>query len=123
MGHSGLSGCSLNRSSSNNSTKRFLHTFLCLGRCATWQSRLQYLTILQAVHLLSLMSSDSALLQLAQTVSSVMMYVRAEVVIVKRNKVVPLPTQGSTFKTSKKIHCEINSSLLKSKNLIIVSDR
>ena len=68
MGHSGPSGGSLNNSSSNNSAARFLQAFLCFGRWATWQSRLQYFTILQAVHLLRLISSDSAFPQLAQLV-------------------------------------------------------
>ena len=69
IGHSYLSGGSLKSSSSNNSAARFLHAFLCCERCTIWQSRLQYFTILQAVHLLSLASSDSALLQLAHAVS------------------------------------------------------
>ena len=71
MGHSSLSGGSLNSSSSNNSAARFLHAFLCRGRCITWQLRQQYLTSLQAVHDLSLFSAVSPLPQLAHEVSAV----------------------------------------------------
>ena len=71
MGHSGLSEGSLKSSSSNNSAARLLQAFLCRDQCDAWQPRQQYLTILHAVHVLSLISSASALLQLAQTSSVV----------------------------------------------------
>lgn len=71
MGHSSLSGWSLNSSSSNNSAARFLQARLCFRRCDTWQSLQQYLTALQAVHVLSLHSSVSPVPQLAQNVNDV----------------------------------------------------
>ena len=70
MGHSSQSGGSLNNSSSNNSVARFLQAFLCCGRCATWHSRQQYFTNLQALHVLSLFSPASSLPQLAHEMSA-----------------------------------------------------
>ena len=49
----------MNRASSCNSAARFLHIFLCRGRCAIWQSRLQYLTSLHAVHAFKLSPPSS----------------------------------------------------------------
>ena len=50
IGQSSSGGGCLNNSSSCNSAERFLHGFLCCGRWAIWHSRLQYFTILHAVH-------------------------------------------------------------------------
>lgn len=72
IGHSPIllsSGC-LNNLSSRNSANRFLHAFLCCGRWFFWHSTLQYFTSLQAVHILSVMSSTAALPQLAHTSSA-----------------------------------------------------
>ena len=49
---------------------RFLHSFLCRGLWSFWQSTLQYLTSLQAVHFFNLMSPHSVLPQEAHTSSS-----------------------------------------------------
>ena len=42
----------MNSASSFSSAARFLHSFLCSGRCAIWQIALQYLTILQPLQIL-----------------------------------------------------------------------
>ena len=69
MGQSGASGESLNSSSSNIiSAARHLQASLCFNQCDLWQSRQQCLKILQAIHFLSLLSSDSTLPQLAQVI-------------------------------------------------------
>ena len=83
MGHSSLSGGSLN-SSSSISAARFLQAFLCCDQFTTWQLRLQYHTILQAVHRFSFVSSDSALLQLAHAMMIVSMVGVVEDDMVKR---------------------------------------
>ena len=75
IGHSSRSGGSLNRSSSCNSADRFLHAFLCWGRCAIWQSRLQYLTILHAMHAFKSPLLSSSLPQLAHMLLVVDMFV------------------------------------------------
>ena len=62
-------GGSLNSISSCNSAARFLQSYLCWGRCAIWQSLLQYFTNLHAVHAFRsffVASSSSFLPQLAQ---------------------------------------------------------
>ena len=58
-------GSLLNSASSCNSAARFLHAFLCTGRCAIWQSRLQYFTILHAVQAFKPPPLSSPLPQLA----------------------------------------------------------
>ena len=55
-----LSGC-LNKISSRSSAERFLHSFLCFGRCSFWHLTLQYRTDLQAVHFFNLVPSTSAI--------------------------------------------------------------
>ena len=47
IGHSFLGGGCLKRALSLSSAARFLHSFLCFGRCTFWHVALQYLTILQ----------------------------------------------------------------------------
>ena len=65
MGHSSLSSGSLNSSSSNNSAAPVLQASLCFGQCDIWQSRQQYLAILQDVQVLSVFAPSSALPQFA----------------------------------------------------------
>ena len=69
MGHSSGGGGSLNSAASCNSAARFLHAFLCWGRCAIWQSRLQYFTNLHAVHDLRSSLFSSPFPQLAHILS------------------------------------------------------
>ena len=68
IGQSSAGGRSLNKASSYISLARFLQASLCCERSANWQTRLQYLTILQAEHILNISPSDSHLLQLAQVI-------------------------------------------------------
>ena len=97
MGHSSLSGGSLN-SSSSISAARFLQAFLCCDQFATWQLRLQYHTILQAVHRFSFVSSDSALLQLAHAMMIVSMVgVVDEDDMVKRQAIMAMTSKNQTY--------------------------
>ena len=65
IGQSTGGGC-LESALSCNSAARFLHAVLCSGRCAIWQSLLQYFTILHATHNLRSPLHSSPLPQLAQ---------------------------------------------------------
>ena len=66
IGQSSTGGGCLKSALSCNSAARFLHAVLCSGRCAIWQSLLQYFTILHATHNLRSPLHSSPLPQLAQ---------------------------------------------------------
>ena len=82
MGQSFRGGGTWNNLSWNNSAARFLQAFLCWGRWAAWQLRLQYFTRKHAPHALRLQLSSSPLPQLEQIPEALLIF--SQVITVKK---------------------------------------